>query len=180
MAPSAVTTLGLSTGDARTMSPLGLVNMAYGCRPPSVNAGKKCAMVMASWDHGSRECLRLVCVSSSFFFSSSSIFFRISSLPLGAFGSFLPPFSFAAAAAAAFSFSWAARTSGSTMGGGSASAGYDDCKQNTRSVSPIARTRIKRNSPLCGSRGRAKASRQSSSWPASSYPSPRAWPRVPA
>ena len=115
MAPSAVTTLGLSTGDARTMSPLGLVNMAYGCRPPSVNAGKKCAMVMASWDHGSRECLRLVCVSSSFFFSSSSIFFRISSLPPGAFGSFLPPFSFAAAAAAAFSFSWAARTSGSTI-----------------------------------------------------------------
>jgi len=84
------------------MSPLGLVNMAYGCRPPRVNAGKKCAIVMASWDHGSRECLRLVCVSSSFFFSSSSIFFRISSLPLGAFGSFLPPFSFAAAAAAAF------------------------------------------------------------------------------
>ena len=72
-------------------------------------------MVMASWDHGSRECLRLVCVSSSFFFSSSSIFFRISSLPPGAFGSFLPPFSFAAAAAAAFSFSWAARTSGSTI-----------------------------------------------------------------
>ena len=140
MAPSAVTTLGLSTGDARTMSPLGLVNMAYGCRPPRVNAGKKCAIVMASWDHGSRECLRLVCVSSSFFFSSSSIFFRISSLPLGAFGSFLPPFSFAAAAAAAFSFSWAARTSGSTMGGGSASAGYDDVMWFTgasQSVSPI-------------------------------------------
>mmetsp|Transcript_11202 Transcript_11202/g.45142 ORF Transcript_11202/g.45142 Transcript_11202/m.45142 type:complete len:274 (-) Transcript_11202:3046-3867(-) len=121
VAPSAETTFGRRVGEVRTMSPFGRVNMAYGCLPPSVNAGKKCAIVMASWDQVSRECLRLFC-SSKARLSSSSMFLRISSLlPFaGAFGSFLPP---PAAALAAASFCCLARTSGSTMGGGVASGG---------------------------------------------------------
>ena len=63
---------GLVAGDARTMSPLGRANIANGCRPASVNAGKKRVSVCASLGHRSRARRRALAASRAASFASVS------------------------------------------------------------------------------------------------------------
>ena len=82
---ASTTAAGRSAGLARTISPLGRVNIAYGCRPATVNAGKNRVRVRASRGQRSRCRRRSLAAASARSRRSASAF--SSSFALG----FLPP-----------------------------------------------------------------------------------------
>ena len=107
---ASTTAAGRSVGLARTISPLGRVNIAYGCRPATVNAGKNRVRVRASRGQRSRCRRRSLAAASARSRRSASAF--SSSFALG----FFPPPFFADGSVSVGASSSAGGGSGSSTG----------------------------------------------------------------